>query len=134
MDSELSDKAKAEPVKVSNSEHGTSARERGEERGRNPHHMDRPDRLSTGDRWTNWGEAPRRGGYMSRQRNSGFGGGGGDYRRRDRFEGRQEYQHPRGTTTRGEKWTHDLFQDANRSPTRKDEEDQIAKVEALLAS
>jgi hypothetical protein len=34
----------------------------------------------------------------------------------------------------GEKWKHDLFDDANKSPTTKNEEDQIAKIERLLAS
>ncbi|XP_020575479.1 uncharacterized protein LOC110021361 [Phalaenopsis equestris] len=33
-----------------------------------------------------------------------------------------------------DKWKHDLFDEANRSPPRKNEEEQIAKVEALLAS
>eukprot|EP01018_Ginkgo_biloba_P002999 Gb_20212 [translate_table: standard] len=33
----------------------------------------------------------------------------------------------------GEKWKHDLFDQANRSPTPKNEEDQIARIESLLA-
>lgn len=37
--------------------------------------------------------------------------------------------------TRNEKkWNHDLFEETNNSPTRATEEEQIAKVEALLAS
>ncbi|KAK9116907.1 hypothetical protein Sjap_015854 [Stephania japonica] len=37
-------------------------------------------------------------------------------------------------TVRAEKWKHDMFDEANRSPTPKNEDDQIAKIEALLAS
>ncbi|XP_006298083.2 pre-mRNA-splicing factor cwc25 [Capsella rubella] len=40
-----------------------------------------------------------------------------------------------GSWTRNEKkWDHDLFEEANKSPTRATEEEQIAKVETLLAS
>lgn len=41
-----------------------------------------------------------------------------------------EYQ---ATGDQGEKWKHDLYDQSNRSPTPKTEEEQIAKVEALLA-
>ncbi|CAA2999701.1 Hypothetical predicted protein [Olea europaea subsp. europaea] len=40
----------------------------------------------------------------------------------------------RPTGGRVEKWKHDLYEESNRSPTPKNEEDQIAKIEALLAS
>ncbi|XP_078442281.1 cyclin-like protein isoform X2 [Wolffia australiana] len=33
-----------------------------------------------------------------------------------------------------EKWKHDLFDESNRSPTPKNEEDELAKLEALLSS
>lgn len=101
--------------------------ERRDERGRNFRHSERSEKSYAGDRLANRGE-PQRGDYSSRQRH---GGGRGDYRLRDRYDGRQEF---RSGGTRGEKWKHDLFQEANRSPTPKDEEDRIAKLEALLAS
>lgn len=105
--------------------------DRREERGRNSYNSyqsDRVEKSSTGNRFPNRGEVDR-GGYGNhfRQRH-GDGGGQGSYKGRDRLDGRQDYR------TGGDKWKHDLFQDANRSPTPKDEEDQIAKVEALLAS
>ncbi|KAK9060332.1 hypothetical protein SSX86_021036 [Deinandra increscens subsp. villosa] len=55
--------------------------------------------------------------------------GGGSVRGRDRFNGQQLL-----SGGRVEKWKHDLYDDANTSPASKNEEDQIAKVEALLAS
>ncbi|GFY95510.1 hypothetical protein Acr_10g0008950 [Actinidia rufa] len=51
---------------------------------------------------------------------------------RERFNGTRGYRP--GGGVRVEKWKHDLFEEGNRSPTPKKEEDQIAKVEALLAS
>lgn len=87
--------------------------EKREERGgRNSYHLDRPQRP-----------------FALRNREADRYGGGGNYRGRDRFE--QRYRSGGG---RVEKWKHDLFDEANKSPTRKNEEDQIAKVEALLAS
>ncbi|GAA0187099.1 hypothetical protein LIER_34387 [Lithospermum erythrorhizon] len=55
----------------------------------------------------------------------------GDDNRRDRFAATQGNRLGGGIP---EKWKHDLFDEANRGPPRKSEEDQIAKVEALLAS
>ncbi|KAK3150790.1 hypothetical protein QOZ80_3AG0237810 [Eleusine coracana subsp. coracana] len=54
---------------------------------------------------------------------------------RDRFHNpngwrSNEYQ---ATSDQGEKWKHDLYDQTNGSPTPKTEEEQIAKVEALLA-
>lgn len=78
---------------------------------------------------------PRRGeiqrvGYLSRER---FSTGGG-FRGRERFNGRYgERNQDRQGGFHVEKWKHDLYDEANRSPTPKNEEDQIAKVEALLA-
>lgn len=98
--------------------------ERGEERGsRNPRYLDRPEKSFAGDRAVNRGEQRY---AVSRERY----GGGGNYRGRDRFNGRQGYR----STGRVEKWKHDLFEESNRSPSPQNEEDQIAKVEALLAS
>nr|XP_043626869.1 uncharacterized protein LOC122598343 [Erigeron canadensis] len=65
--------------------------------------------------------------FQSSNRNGG--GFGGSFRERDRFNGRQGQ-----SGGYGEKWKHDLYDEANKSPNTKNEEDQIAKVEALLAS
>ncbi|XP_042493427.1 uncharacterized protein LOC122073012 isoform X2 [Macadamia integrifolia] len=60
--------------------------------------------------------------------------GSGSFRGRDKFSGRHgEKIQYHSNSFRAEKWKHDLFDEANRSPTPKNEEDQIAKVEALLA-
>lgn len=124
VETENSNKSAVDPARPSHSDHPMSLSERREQRDRNPRHLDRSDRPAAGDR----GEA-HRGGPPARER---FGGSsGGSYRGRERFSGRQSYR-PSGT--RGEKWKHDLFDEANKSPTAKNEEDQIAKVEALLAS
>ncbi|KAG7014940.1 hypothetical protein SDJN02_22571, partial [Cucurbita argyrosperma subsp. argyrosperma] len=69
---------------------------------------------------------------MATKRDEMKRGGGGNYRGRDRFSERKGYR--AGGSTRVEKRKHDLFHEANRSPTPKNEEDQISKVEALLAS
>ncbi|ESQ47928.1 hypothetical protein EUTSA_v10021227mg [Eutrema salsugineum] len=53
---------------------------------------------------------------------------------RDRFS-RNGQSGFHGSGTRYEKrWDHDLFEEANKSPAKANEEEQIAKVEALLAS
>lgn len=130
LDSENADKTAVEATKMNRNDHHAVGSERREERGRNSRHSDRVEKSSIGDRFPDRGEAER-GGYPYRQRHGSGGRGRGNYRGRDRFDARQDY---RPSNTRGDKWTHDLFQDANRSPTPKDEEDQIAKVEALLAS
>ncbi|XP_022763510.1 uncharacterized protein LOC111309018 [Durio zibethinus] len=116
-----------EPEKANHSGHQVLGSERRVDRDRNPQHLDRQDRLSAGDQVPNRREAPR-GGFSSHERH---GDGGGNFRGRDRFSGRQGY---RSGGTRVEKWKHDLFDEANKSPLRKNEEDQIAKVESLLAS
>ncbi|KAH9606625.1 hypothetical protein KSS87_013061 [Heliosperma pusillum] len=62
-----------------------------------------------------------------------FNNGGeydGRYRGRENFGGGQGYQS--GGSGRVEKWKHDLYDEANASPT-KNEEDPVAKVEALLS-
>ncbi|KAI3903313.1 hypothetical protein MKW98_031967 [Papaver atlanticum] len=76
-----------------------------------------------------------RSGFPSRERER-YGGSRGGYRGRDglneRHGERNEYR-SRPTSFRAEKWKHDLYDEANKSPSQKNEEDQIAKVEALLA-
>ncbi|XP_043712925.1 uncharacterized protein LOC122661558 isoform X4 [Telopea speciosissima] len=60
--------------------------------------------------------------------------GSGSFRGRDKFSGwHGEKNQYHSSSFRAEKWKHDLFDEANRSPTPKNEEEQIAKVEALLA-
>ncbi|KAI3789176.1 hypothetical protein L2E82_01965 [Cichorium intybus] len=98
--------------------------ERKEDGGKQPV-VDLPDRRFSGER------DPQRLKFQPRDRYGGGGGGGGGwYRGRgERFNGRQ------GQGGGGvEKWKHDLYDEANKSPNSKNEEDQIAKVEALLAS
>lgn len=125
-DHEITDKAATEAVKPSHPDRGMVS-ERG---GRNLRHMGRPEKPLLGDGPLPYrGEAPRGSGPTARY---GGGRGGGNYRERDRFGGGRQGHRSGGV--RVEKWKHDLFDEANRSPTRKKEEDQIAKVEALLAS
>ncbi|OMO63377.1 hypothetical protein COLO4_32516 [Corchorus olitorius] len=126
-DSQSTDNTIKEPEKASHSGHHVVGSERRVDRDRNPRHRDRQDRLTSKDQDPNRREAPR-GGFSSFERR---GGGAGNFRGRDRFNGRQG-NHSGGT--RGDKWTHDLFEDSNKSPPRKNEEDQIAKLESLLAS
>ncbi|KAL2324283.1 hypothetical protein Fmac_023341 [Flemingia macrophylla] len=116
-------------VKSSNTDHPLERNERKEERSSNPHLLDRPEKQITEDRGLNKSEA-RRDGFSSRAR---YGGSGGisNYRGRDKFNGRQGY---RPFTTRVEKWKHDLYQEVNKDPIPKNEDDQIAKLEALLTS
>ncbi|CAI9769164.1 unnamed protein product [Fraxinus pennsylvanica] len=85
---------------------------------------DRPKRSIVGEREAQRGEAWR--GNSSRDRN----GASSSYSGRDRLGGRQGY---RSTGGHVDKWKHDLYEESNRSPTPKNEEDQIAKIEALLA-
>ncbi|KAJ0697193.1 hypothetical protein HanLR1_Chr10g0366241 [Helianthus annuus] len=107
---------------------GSEREERGKPLERPP--GDRPDRRLSGGRDAHRNETPRMK-FQSRVRYGSDGGGGfgGSFRGRDGFNERQ-----RQTGGRVEKWKHDLYDEANKSPTEKNEEDQIAKVEALLAS
>ncbi|XP_038680965.1 uncharacterized protein LOC119981897 [Tripterygium wilfordii] len=90
------------------------------ERDHKTQHLDKREKSYRGE--------ALRGGFPPRER---YVGNGGNYRGRDRYGGKQGYHSSNG---RVEKWKHDLFHEANRSPTLKNEENQIAKVEALLAS
>ncbi|PSS26141.1 DEAD-box ATP-dependent RNA helicase [Actinidia chinensis var. chinensis] len=128
VDSENTDKAPAQPVKPTHPEPTLVGGERRVDRGgHNPRFSDRPGKPFLGDREANKGEA-HRGSFSSRDRY----GGNSNYRDRERFNGTRGYH--LGGGVRVEKWKHDLFEEGNRSPTPKKEEDQIAKVEALLAS
>ncbi|WCJ17968.1 cyclin-related [Euphorbia peplus] len=135
VDSENAEKAAPEPVKPNHSDRPMSFNERRGERDHNPHYSERHERPVGGDRK----EAPR-GGFLSRERygsggeryGSGGGGGNGKQWGREGFSSNKQGYHPGGN--RAEKWKHDLFNEANMSPTKKNEEDQIAKVEALLSS
>ncbi|CAN8258745.1 unnamed protein product [Cochlearia groenlandica] len=88
-------------------------------------HSDRHERPSTGrDRAWNRDDERAAGSRVSYRAD------------RERFNsgnnGRSGFQ---GGWTKGEKkWDHDLFDEANKSPAKATEEEQIAKVEALLAS
>ncbi|XP_071716562.1 uncharacterized protein [Rutidosis leptorrhynchoides] len=101
--------------------------ERKEERGKpiEKPPMDRPNRRISGERDPQRNEMHSKK-FESRER---YGGGnfGGSFRGRDN----ERQGHSGG---RADKWKHDLYDEANKSPTSKNEEDQIAKVEALLAS
>ncbi|XP_064942614.1 uncharacterized protein LOC135625884 isoform X3 [Musa acuminata AAA Group] len=83
---------------------------------------------SRGDRYHQRNETYRAG-YQSRERH-----GSRDTRGRETFAGRYgEKKTYRQGGLQVERWRHDHFDEANRSPTPKNEEEQIAKVEALLA-
>ncbi|CAI9764436.1 unnamed protein product [Fraxinus pennsylvanica] len=99
--------------------------ERRVERENVSRNYDRPERSFMGEREAKRGETWR--GNSSRD---GYGASSG-LRGRDRFGTRQT---DRPTAGRVEKWKHDLYEESNRSPTPKNEEDQISKIEALLAS
>ncbi|CAJ1977332.1 unnamed protein product [Sphenostylis stenocarpa] len=128
-DSADADPASTVVVKSSHTDHFLERNERKEERSSNPHHLDRPEKQITEDRALNKSEA-RRDSFASKAR---YGGSGGDsnYRGRDKFNGRLVY---RPVKSRVEKWKHDLYQEVNKDPVPKNEDDQIAKLEALLAS
>ncbi|KAH7665332.1 hypothetical protein IHE45_13G027200 [Dioscorea alata] len=114
-----------------------------EEKGHYSHGLDKPGRPypRVDERYAKRGDGSyyreQRPGYQSRRDRyaggGGGGGGGGGMRGRDRFNGRyaeRRMQYP--GDAQPEKWKHDLFDEANKSPAQKNEEEQIAKVEALL--
>ncbi|KAJ8427836.1 hypothetical protein Cgig2_030099 [Carnegiea gigantea] len=124
-----------EPSKATHPVNSTGVSERREERAWDRHPLERRDHDRGYQRersFSNNGQAEKTGFPSSRDRFNG-GDNGSRYRARDRFGGRRGYDSS-GTGGRVEKWKHDLFDDANKSPTAKNEEDPIAKVEALLAS
>lgn len=120
--------ATTEPTKPSHNDIPVIESEKREERRKPASASDRPEKPLAGEREANQRDF-RRGSFSSRDR---YSGGGGSYRGRERFNGRLGQRRQSGEPV--DKWKHDLFDEANRSPTPKNEEDQIAKVEALLAS
>ncbi|CAJ1924697.1 unnamed protein product [Sphenostylis stenocarpa] len=128
MDSGDANLAAAVAVKSSQIDHPLGRNDRKkEERSSNLHHLDRPEKPLADDRAPNKVGA-RRDGFPSRGRRYG---GNDSYRGRDKFNGRQGY---RPDKTQTEKWKHDLYQDVSKDPIPHNEDDQIAKLEALLAS
>ncbi|KAL3538798.1 hypothetical protein ACH5RR_002164 [Cinchona calisaya] len=127
-DSVKADKPVEELVKPNPDEHPVTENvRRDERRGHTSRRPDQPERTFAGDREANKSDTWR-GNFSSRD---GYPNRGGNYRGRDRFTARQGY---RATGGRVDKWKHDLYDEANRSPSPKNEEDVVAKVEALLAS
>ncbi|KAL0348299.1 UNVERIFIED_CONTAM: hypothetical protein Sangu_1057700 [Sesamum angustifolium] len=124
-DPEKTNKASTAPGMPNNQDH-TLESGRCDEREHASRHSDKPERPFAGDRELNRAHSWR-GNFSSRDRS----GTNGRYRGRDRFMPRQSY---RPTGGRVEKWKHDLYTEANRSPSPKNDEDQISKIEALLAS
>ncbi|XP_010247348.1 PREDICTED: uncharacterized protein LOC104590388 isoform X2 [Nelumbo nucifera] len=115
----------ANPVKPSNPE------QRGDDKGRighRSHVADRHQKPFTGGKALPYKGEVQKSGLPPREKFNSCSG----FRRTDRFSGRHgERNQYRHNTSRMEKWKHDLFDEANRSPTPKNEE-QIAEVEALL--
>lgn len=129
------DKVTDEAVKPS---HTVLDGERNEERRRYPHNSERSGKTDFRDRARPYRrEDQRGGGFISKERFGGSGSGGGSgggsrfTRGRESFNGRQTYR-PGGA--RIERWKHDLYNEANKSPSPKNEDDRLAKIEALLAS
>ncbi|XP_028125870.1 uncharacterized protein LOC114322699 isoform X3 [Camellia sinensis] len=117
-DFENADKAGAEPLRPSRPDQPSLGSERREEKGsHNCHYSDKPEMSFLGNREANRGEAQ-----------------GGSFPLRDRYGGGSTYRGRGPSGARIEKWKHDMFEEANRSPTPKNEDDPIAKVEAFLAS
>lgn len=130
VDSREANPAATVTVKSSHTtSHPPERNERKEERSSNPNHLDRLEKRIAEDRGPNNRE-PRKDGFSSRVRYGGSGGNS-NHRGRDKFNGRQD-NHPIKTQT--EKWKHDLYQEVNKDSIPKNEDDQIAKLEALLAS
>ncbi|KAK4284474.1 hypothetical protein QN277_001302 [Acacia crassicarpa] len=116
-----------EPVKSNQTDHPLERNERRKERSYNPRPWDRPDKQQYGgDGAPNKNEASGDV-FSSRGRYKGNYGG------RNRFHGRDREDF-RVSKTGVDKWKHDLYQEVNKDPVPKNEDDQIAKVDALLAS
>ncbi|XP_004496875.1 uncharacterized protein [Cicer arietinum] len=129
VDSGEANPAATVTVKSSHTDHPPERNERKEERSSNPNHLGRPEKQIAEDRVPNKIEA-RRDAFSSRVR-YGESVSNSNYRGRDKFNGRQGIP---PIKTRTEKWKHDLYQEVNKDPIAKNEDDQIAKLEALLAS
>ncbi|KAL9267435.1 hypothetical protein AKJ16_DCAP14325 [Drosera capensis] len=132
---ESTDKTVVHPNVPAQTEHPTEGNERKEERRGHVADRSERDRAYRGQRpFETRGRYERErtsNAYGNRYSSGGGGAANGRYRGQDSYGGRQSYNSNGGNV---EKWKHDLFHEANRSPTPKEEEDPIAKVEALLAS
>ncbi|XP_057783000.1 uncharacterized protein LOC131000881 [Salvia miltiorrhiza] len=124
-DPDKSSKAAGDPVLPNPQDHAIDGGRRND-RGHNSRFSDRPERPVAGGRELNKAQSWR-GNFSSGDRFNA----NSRQRGRDRFVARQG-NHPTGG--RVEKWKHDLYDEANRSPPPKNEEDQISKIESLLAS
>ncbi|KAH0732119.1 hypothetical protein KY289_003307 [Solanum tuberosum] len=125
VDTEKVEKAATELVKPNPSHPEVDGGRKNERTDHVSRHPGRYERPFTGERYANRGETWR-GKFPSRDRYHG----NSDHRGRDRFSSRQG-PNPSKVV---EKWKHDLYDEANKNPTPKNEEDQIAKIEALLSS
>lgn len=124
--SDESDKVKAleDPFKTNANDHSVLENDKRDNRSNNPRYV---DRAISGEKEANRAGSWR-GNFASRDRHNSRGA---NYRGREKFTARQGYS-PKGN--RVEKWKHDLFDEANKSPSPKKEEDTVAKIEALLSS
>ncbi|KAL7082586.1 hypothetical protein ACP275_14G108800 [Erythranthe tilingii] len=114
----------AEKAANPNQDHPAESGRRRNERVYSSRYSDKHERSFAGGRELNKAQrVSSRGNFSSGDR---YREGG------DRFTARQGYNRPSGG--RVEKWKHDLYHEANRSPTPKNEDDQISKIEALLGS
>ncbi|XP_041995015.1 zinc finger CCCH domain-containing protein 18-like [Salvia splendens] len=125
-DPEKPSKAADDPVLRNPQDHAIDGGRRNN-RVHNSRYSDRPERPVAGERELNNAQ-PWRGNFPSRE---GLNSNGRQRGRDNRFTPRQGNLPSGG---RVEKWKHDLYDEANRSPPRKNEEDQISKIESLLAS
>lgn len=96
-------------------------------RERNSSFFHRPDQAFARERRTNSGGA-----WQDRfpSRSDRYYYDRGSFSGRDTISSRPDHQ-PNKTV---DKWKHDLFSEANQSPAPRNEEDHLAKIEALLAS
>ncbi|XP_057450336.1 uncharacterized protein LOC130741438 isoform X2 [Lotus japonicus] len=129
VDSADANPAATATTKSSQVEHPPVRNERKEERSNKPHLLDRPERQLADDRAPPNKVEARKHGFSSSGRYRG-NGGNDNYRGRDKFNGRQGYS---PSKTRFDKWKHDLYQEVNKDRAVQNEDDRIAKLEALLA-
>ncbi|KAL1831674.1 hypothetical protein ACET3Z_001325 [Daucus carota] len=133
VESKSAEKKVSETLKKSQTDYLNPGGERREDRGQEFRRTNRSEKppvwngnsnRSSGDTYRS---NQQRGYFSTRERFAG----GDTYRGRENFN-RRPGNYPGGA--RVEKWKHDLYDETNKSPTSKNEEEQIAKVEALLSS
>lgn len=133
LESKSAEKTVSETLKQSQTDYPNPGSDRREDRGQDSRRTNRPEKppVWNGNSNRNSGDAyrsnPQRGYFSPRERYAG----GDTYRGRENFN-RRPGNHPSGA--RVEKWKHDLYDETNKTLTSKNEEEQIAKVEALLSS